>query len=102
MADNIINIDKFLSGYETALVGRFFGESIKLSDNYDFYDKIEILIPFRIITINYSFFLGFLSKVLENYTNENDFNKKYVFNTTDHIKNKIKTYVIKYYFGELI
>lgn len=101
----LILLKDFLEGDETALVGDVFGKDIynKLNSNgiTDKYTKYEICIPLRIITINYSFFLGFFGESLKNMQTPKDFNKKFKIIATLHIKEKIQKYVEKYFSGEI-
>lgn len=95
-----IDLLNILHPKETALVGRDNGEATldKLIDEgFDFnkleneYEKIIIIVPNRIISINKSYFLGLFEIVIKRLGK--DFLNKYEFKTTSHIQNKIKRHV---------
>lgn len=99
--EKIINLADFLIGNETTLVGRDNGEKAfdKLaSANLNFidleneFDKIVVVIPERILSINKSFFLGLFETVVERLKKDGFYNK-YDFRTSDHIKKKIESHV---------
>lgn len=60
-----------------------------LEDNFE---KIAIIIPERIITINYSYFLGMFGEALIRLGKEN-FKKKYVFVASIFVMNKIEKHI---------
>jgi len=99
--DKTINLNDFLQGRETALIGRDNGENVfdnMVRKGFDFlkleqeFDKIIIQIPDRIVSINKSFFLGLFETIIERLKKEG-FYKKYQFETTEHINKKIEGHV---------
>lgn len=100
MASINISLNDFISERDTALVGRDYGKTLlteitkkigsleKLHNNYD---KIHIVIPKRIITMNKSFFLGFLEEEIKNLGKE-QFLNKYVFEASEYIVSKVPSY----------
>ncbi|MDD4894663.1 MAG: hypothetical protein PHW54_05045 [Candidatus Omnitrophica bacterium] len=99
--EKVINLNDFLIGTETALVGRDNGENVfdkfvkaglLFEDLEGKYDKIVIEIPDRIVSINKSFFLGLFETVIAR-LKKDGFYAKYDFRTTDHIKQKIESHV---------
>jgi hypothetical protein len=95
-----INLESFIEDSETALVGRLDGEVLLIKlikEKYVFkvleieYEKITIIIPNRIVSINKSYFLGlFETRIVD--LGKKEFLKKYKFITTDHISEKIKRF----------
>lgn len=97
----VIQFKEFIPEGETSLVGRENGHtySKKLSDAGIKFEEIEnnfeeiiIEIPNTIMSMNKSFFLGIWADrvcVL----GEDKFIKKYIFKTSEHIKNKIKKHI---------
>ena len=99
--EKIINLNDFLHPKETALVGRDNGENVfksletkqlSFQELETQYDKIIIQIPDRIVSINKSYFLGLFETVIER-LKKDGFCAKYSFQTTNHIKAKIKRHV---------
>lgn len=94
----VINLTDYIDNNLTALVGRKHGECIH--DVYPIpfetlekkFDKIIIIIPQQIITINKSFFEG-LFKDRVQALGKFHFKNKYQFKTTNHIKEKISKYI---------
>jgi hypothetical protein len=96
-----IELDKYIHIKETALIGRNNGEyilktiekdGIDLSKLESTNEKIIINIPDRIISINKSYFLGLFETIIQRLGKE-QFLLKYEFETTNHIKEKIKRHV---------
>jgi hypothetical protein len=101
MATYNINLDTYIDQNETALIGRPNGEkllqtlkmkNILLKDIEKNYDKILIRIPEHILTMNKSFFLGFLETRFRE-LGKTQFNNKYSFETSNHIKDKIQRHI---------
>jgi hypothetical protein len=96
-----IIIDKYIDKRDTALVGRDNGEKcvkiieenignlIEIGNNYE---KVNIIIPKRIITMNKSFFLGMFENIVKSY-GKKAFEDKYIFTASDYICSKISKYV---------
>lgn len=99
--ETTIDLSEFTNPQETALVGRINGEKLLeefQKKNIIFNqlekenDKIHIKIPENIITINKSFFLGWLETRVQE-LGKNGFIKIYDFETTPHIKEKISEHI---------
>lgn len=99
-----LNLHEFIGRKDTALVGRENGQKLleRLKKNNIIFKTIEsnnkkiiIEIPKRIITINKSFFLGFLSTRIQE-LGKDAFIEKYNFNTNEHIIKQIKDEYINY------
>ena len=97
MNEITIDLEKYIHQRESALVGRPNGEMLlkKLKQEHlifkeleNKYEKIIIKIPRRIVTINKSYFLGFMETRIQE-LGKNEFLKKYFFIASDHIKEKI-------------
>ena len=96
-----INLSDYINAKLTALVGRPNGEKLlktfKVSgvifaDLERNHEKIKINIPDFIVTINKSFFLGWMETRIKE-LGKNDFITKYEFVTTEHINERIKEYI---------
>ena len=92
-----LDLDNYLNNKEVAMVGRKEGEAmlaslkdqnVILSTLENNYDEIVIKIPNRIITMNKSFFLGFMETRVQVLGKEK-YLKKYKFIATQHITDKI-------------
>ena len=99
--EKIIKLSDFLDPRITALVGRPNGErllkkfkekNIIFIDIEKNYKKISIIFPERVITINKSFFLGFLETRVQALGKEG-FIEKYEFDSSEHINNRIVKYI---------
>lgn len=97
MSDTMVDLGAVIDQNETALVGRENGRSARrrLIEKKVVFDQLEnqfdhiiINIPERIISMNRSFFLGAFADRVKALGKE-DFTAKYVFNTSEHIKNRI-------------
>jgi hypothetical protein len=96
-----VELHKFTSNKDTALVGRKNGENFlktleegigTLAENEGKFDKINIFVPKRIVVINKSFFLGlFETRVIS--LGKEGFLNKYNFDASDYILKKIPKYV---------
>ena len=93
----ILELQKYIDKRETALVGREHGEKLlQLLENKSVmlnllekeYKLIEIVVPDSIISINKSFFLGFLETRIQELGPET-FRLKYNFNASEYIIRKI-------------
>ena len=92
--------DVLLKG-ETAFVGRQNGfnyqqklkeKNVSFKNLENEYQKIVIKIPENIISMNKSFFLAlWAERVLE--LGQESFEKRYIFETSEHIKKKIKSHI---------
>ena len=99
--ETTIKLADYTNPKETALVGRINGEtllknfqdknvifkSLELSN-----DKINIIVPNNIITINKSFFLGWLETRVQE-LGKTAFISKYNFIASEHIKEKILEHI---------
>ena len=99
--EKLINLNDVLHEKETALVGRENGEEtltklIKKGNNLEeienHFNQIIIKIPERIVSMNKSYFLGLFELSVERLGKEG-FENKYIFQTSDYIKGKIKTHI---------
>jgi len=99
--DYTLNLAEIIDKRETALVGREHGEEtlrllkqkkIMLKELESEHDKIFVEIPTKIITINKSFFLGLFETRIQELGIQN-FKKKYVFQTSEHIVKKIEKHI---------
>jgi hypothetical protein len=97
MNDIIIDLEKHIHQQESALVGRPNGEmllsrlkreNLIFKDLEKKYGKIVIKIPQRIVTINKSYFLGFMETRIQE-LGKDAFIIKYLFEASEHIKEKI-------------
>ena len=94
---NQINLGSYLESSISALIGRQNGkdflETLKNNGvNIEDGNKVVIVIPDRIITMNNSYFQGFLEEAVRNCGEVNNFLEKYEFQASDHIREKIKKY----------
>ncbi len=97
MTINKIDLGLYLDGTEKALIGRKEGKKFlkKLKSkgiNIEDGQKVIIVVPERIITINNSFFQGFLGDAVRNSGGAEEFLKKYEFEASEHIKKCISSY----------
>ena len=101
MRQKTIDLERYIGNKDTALVGRNSGEnlmnklkqkSIILEEIESKFDSIKIVIPERIITMNKSFFLGAFETRVQK-LGKDEFCKKYDFEASDYIKNKIPKHV---------
>jgi hypothetical protein len=100
-SEKIIDLTKYVPDQDTALVGRKNGEQllrkfkedkILLKDLEKEFDLIKIHVPRNIITINKSFFLGWLeTRILE--LGKEQFNIKYSFETEEDMKSKLTSHI---------
>ena len=96
-----IELRDYVPKEETALVGRDNGEKLLknlkqqgliLKDLEKSFDEIIFAIPANILTINKSFFLGWLeTRILE--LGKESFKSKYVFDTEENLKDKIDSHI---------
>jgi hypothetical protein len=99
--EKMINLADFISQQESALVGRnkgrellkqFTDENVIFKNLEKEFSKIRIVFPSNVITINKSFFLGWLgTRIIE--LKPEEFRQLYVFDTNDHIKEKISEFI---------
>lgn len=97
----VISLKDFIPKGETSLVGRenghiYCNKLIEAGINFEEIEKqfedVIIEIPNSIMSMNKSFFLGiWADRVCA--LGEEQFIKKYIFETSDHIKNKIKKHI---------
>lgn len=96
-----IDLSQYINSKLTALVGRPNGEKLLktlkvkgliFSELEKKYETISISIPNFIVTINKSFFLGWMETRIEE-LGKNNFITKYKFETTNHINERIKEYI---------
>ena len=92
-----IDLGAYLEPSISALVGRKNGkEFLKKLTNKDKSilqnGHVIIKIPEHIITINSSFFQGFLEEIVRQSGSLDDFLSAYKFQTSEHIKEKIEKY----------
>jgi hypothetical protein len=97
----ILELGEIIDKRETALVGREHGEEtlkllkakkIILKDIEGKFEHIVVEMPQKIITINKSFFLGLFETRIQE-LGKQKFEEKYIFNTSGHIKEKIKRHI---------
>jgi hypothetical protein len=97
MNDIIIDLEKYIHQRESALVGRPNGEMLlsRLKRENLIFKELEkrhgsivIKIPQRIVTINKSYFLGFMETRIQE-LGKDAFIEKYLFDASEHIKEKI-------------
>lgn len=101
MSDTMVNLETVIDQNETALVGRENGREARkrllrnkmaLEELEEKFDHIVVQIPKRIVSMNRSFFLGaFADRVKA--LGKDEFSEKYIFETSEHIKNKIADHV---------
>ena len=99
--DNVVDFQEVMLDGESAFVGRQNGSDYKkkLQDRGIDFEQLEkvneeiiVKIPDNIISMNKSFFLAiWADRVLE--LGEENFKKKYHFQTTDHIREKINRHI---------
>ena len=99
MTSHAINLylDHYLDKTEKALIGRSEGKKLlkKIKSkvtNIENGQKFVIFVPERIITMNNSFFQGFLGSAVRNSGGAEEFLKKYEFKTSEHIKKHVSSY----------
>jgi hypothetical protein len=99
--DYTLKLSEIIDKRETALVGREHGEEILkllknqkiiLKDIEEKFEHIVVEIPAKIVTINKSFFLGLFETRIQE-LGKQKFEEKYIFNTSEHIKEKIKKHI---------
>lgn len=101
MSEYSMELKNYISNEETALVGRDNGRNLRnvlsskgidLAHLETIHEKINIVIPEHIVSMNRSFFLGAFAdraKIL----GKTEFTKKYYFVTSDHIQKKIEDHI---------
>lgn len=98
-----IDLDSYIHRLETSLIGRNNGEKVyKLIEERQGkfeiletnYREIEIVIPKKIITINYSFFSGLFETIVKR-LGDKGFREKYHFETTEHNLAKVDDHIQK-------
>lgn len=93
----VLDLATVIDSRETALVGRDHGEdtlrnlrkagmALEKLENEN--ETIRILVPSKIVSINKSFFLGMFESSIQR-LGKDAFAKRYLFETTEHIANKI-------------
>jgi len=101
MKSKNIQIKDYIDNRYTALVGRESAQNLltkleKDGNNFkkleEKFDKIVLIIPSKIITINKSFFLGLFETRIQDLGKE-EFKKKYSFGTSEHIQKKVMGYL---------
>jgi hypothetical protein len=99
--DYNLKLSEIIDKRETALVGREHGEEtlkllktkkIVLKDIEEKFEHIFVEIPQKVVTINKSFFLGLFETRIQE-LGKQKFEGKYIFNTSEHIKEKIKKHI---------
>lgn len=102
MSDFVISLEDYIGKEEKALVGRENGKeliaklaskrAISLPSLEEVNELITIEIPNRVITMNRSYFLGAFSERVQA-LGKAEFERRYVFDASDYIKDKIKSHI---------